>query len=86
MTTVAEQGKDEVLTTEFLTEAECKEGYTLHDTGQGGVFLVKGGRAWAIMPRSDLTRRRVALAVDFHRKGWVKTELGQRVGGGRRAA
>lgn len=77
MTTAVDRSEE--LTEELLTKAERKEGFSLQLTGQGGVFLLKGGRAWAIMPLHDLGRERVALAVDWQRKGHVKRRQTVRV-------
>jgi hypothetical protein len=77
VTTTADRSEE--LTEQLLTTAERKEGFSLQLTGQGGVFLVKGGRAWAIMSLHDLGRERVALAVDWQRKGFTKRDHAVRV-------
>ena len=73
MTSVSDRGQ--VLTGELLTEDERREGFSLHATDHGAVWLTRGGYAWAVMPLAGLSRRRVSLAVDWQRRGFVKPGL-----------
>ena len=77
MTSVSERGQ--VLTGELLTEDERREGFSLHATDHGAVWLTRDGYAWAIMPLFGLSRRQVSLAVDWQRRGFVRPGLALRV-------
>jgi hypothetical protein len=66
-------------TGELLTEDERREGFSLHATDHGAVWLTRDGYAWAVMPLFGLSRRQVSLAVDWQRRGFVRPGLALRV-------
>jgi hypothetical protein len=68
--------QDSLLTKmELLAEDERMEGFGLQATAGGVVWRTKGGYVWAVMPLAGLSRRRVSLAVDWQRQGFVRPGL-----------